>query len=115
MNKKDFILIITILTISLIFLLPNKINSKTKKAIVYYDNEIIMQIPLDKKTTYTVEGYLGEVIIETDINKVRISKETSNYHLCSKQGYVSNAIPLICLPNKVVVQIKEENIDTIIG
>lgn len=108
MNKKDVLLIFIVLIISLLFIFkPN--NNNNKYALVYYEDKVILKVKLDKHEKYRVKGYLGEVVIETDIGKVRVSEETSKYHLCSKQGYVSNGIPIVCLPNKIIIKIEEES------
>lgn len=106
MNKKDVLLIFIVLIISLLFIFkPN--NNNNKYALVYYEDKVILKVKLDKHEKYSVKGYLGEVVIETDIDKVRVSEETSKYHLCSKQGYVSNNVPIVCLPNKIIIKIEE--------
>lgn len=108
MNKKDVLLIFVVLIISLLFIFkPN--NNNNKYALVYYEDKVILKVKLDKHQKYSVKGYLGDVIIETDIGKVRVSEETSKYHLCSKQGYVSNNVPIVCLPNKIIIKIEEES------
>lgn len=107
MNKKDVLLIFVVLIISLLFIF--KPNNNNKYALVYYEDKVILKVKLDKHEKYRVKGYLGEVVIETDIDKVRVSEETSKYHLCSKQGYVSNGIPIVCLPNKIIIKIEEES------
>lgn len=108
MNKKDVLLIFVVLIISLLFIFkPN--NNNNKYALVYYEDKVILKVKLDKHQKYSVKGYLGDVIIETDIDKVRVSEETSKYHLCSKQGYASNNVPIVCLPNKIIIKIEEES------
>lgn len=109
MNKKDVLLIFVVLIISLLFIFKPNNNDNNKYALVYYEDKVILKVKLDKHQKYSVKGYLGDVIIETDIDKVRVSEETSKYHLCSKQGYVSNGIPIVCLPNKIIIKIEEES------
>jgi len=118
MSKNDLILIFGILII-VVFAIE-LINNKQKgnlQAEVYYKNDIILTIDLDSKNEYTVNGDLGQVIIETDINKIRVKQENSPLHLCSKQGWVENAnIPIVCLPNKIVIEIKsKEKLDAVVG
>lgn len=108
MNKKDIILIVILIVISLSFVVPS--NGDTKYAFVYYEDKVILKVKLDKHEKYIVKGYLGDVIIETDINRVKVSKETSKYHLCSIQGYVSNSMPIVCLPNKIIVKIEDSSV-----
>lgn len=109
MNKKDVLLIFVVLIISLLFVFKPNNNDNNKYALVYYEDKVILKVKLDKHEKYRVKGYLGEVVIETDIGKVRVNEETSKYHLCSKQGYVSNNVPIVCLPNKIIIKIEEES------
>lgn len=119
MKKSDIILIISLLIISLIGIIFINTSSKdSKTAYVYYDNQEILKIPLNIKKTYTVKGYLDDVVIETDIGKIRVKQETSPRHLCQKWGWISNEYtPIICLPNKIVIKIKtnESKIDTVVS
>lgn len=87
MNKKDVLLIFIVLIISLIFIIKPNVGSKY--ALVYYEDKVILKVKLDKHEKYRVKGYLGEVVIETDIGKVRVNEETSMYH------YVQNRVTLV--------------------
>ena len=110
MNKKDVLLIFIVLIISLLFIFFFIYNNNNNKyALVYYEDKVILKVKLDRHQKYSVKGYLGDVVIETDIDKVRVGEETSKYHLCSKQGYVSNNVPIVCLPNKIIIKIEEES------
>lgn len=118
MNKNDVILITIIIIICLIMLSFMTNSNSNQSAVIYYNDEIILEVPLNKKEEYQVNGYLGVLLVETDINKVRVKKETSPKHLCSLQGWVDNSYtPIICLPNRIVIKIKnsDNNIDTVVG
>lgn len=113
MNKNDMILVISIITISLVlwFLLSNINQDKATKAYVYYNSKLIETIDLTKNEVlnYKVNGYNGEVLIETKLNQIRVKKEISPHHLCSKQGWVSTTLePIICLPNKIVIKLASD-------
>lgn len=117
MNRYDKALMIFILTTSLVMYagLEWFVRSTTSDqvvAVVYsYDKEIL-RIDLSVDKSYTVQGALGEVLIEVAGGKVRVEKETSPYHLCSIQGWVQYAnIPIVCLPNHIVIMIKNGTID----
>ncbi len=118
MKKSDLYLVIITILISIILIIYLNVNTTSSNvAYVYYNNKEILRLDLNIKSEYTVEGYIDDVVIETDIGKVRVKKETSPKHLCSKQGWVSNAYtPIICLPNKIVIKIdnKENQVDTVV-
>jgi len=118
MNKKDISLIIIVLIISLIGFLFLKVNKKEGNvANVYYENKVILSIDLNDKTerTYEVEGYNGIVSIKTLNGKVKVLEENSPKHLCSKQGFISNAYEsIICLPNKIIIKIEDNSLDGVV-
>lgn len=115
MNKNDIKLIIIILIIVVIcFIFYFMNNKQANKALVYYESDVILEIDLSKNDTYEVMGENGKVIIEVNNNQIRVKEENSPYHLCQKQGYISNTNEtLICLPNKIIIELPgEDNIDT---
>ncbi|MBR1376817.1 MAG: NusG domain II-containing protein [Bacilli bacterium] len=119
MNKYDIILTLIILIIGItIFCLFKIGNNNPKEAIVYYDGDIVLKIDLSdhELRTYTIEGFNGDVVIETIDGKIRVVEEESPKHLCSIQGYISTSYEsIICLPNKVVVEINDSiDVDTIV-
>lgn len=113
MNKSDFkLIIIVIFIIVTIFLIRFLTTSKGNTVLVYYDNKLVLEKDLNIDNTYTVEGYLGEVVIEVKNKKVRVVKENSPKHICSKEGYIKDSSkPLICLPNKIVIKISDKDND----
>lgn len=122
MNKSDSILIFSIILVSLILwlLLSNISQGEVTKAYVYYNSKLIKTIDLTKNELleYKVDGYNGEVLIETKLNQIRVKKEMSPHHLCSKQGWVSTTLEtIVCLPNKIVIKLasdKRSELDAIV-
>jgi len=116
MNKSDTKLIIIILLFCFIILLiSNLFKTKGEVANVYYNNKIILKINLSKNFEYDVKGYNGNIHIIVNNNRIKVSKESSLYHLCSKQGYISNSNETItCLPNKIVIKITNSKLDVIV-
>lgn len=116
MNKKDIVLCISIIIISLvIYIMYNLQPQNASKVVVYYENSIVLEADLNINSEYTVKGYNGDVSIIVKDNKVKVSDEISPYHLCSRQGYISKSYEtIICLPNKIVINIENsDEIDTI--
>ncbi len=80
---------------------------ENKEVVVQVRNEEVLRVSLWENAAYTVQGKLGEVLVEVKDGRVRVEKENSPYHYCSIQGYVSDpATAIICLPNEVVVTIE---------
>lgn len=116
-NKNDIILIISLFIISLILIITLNLSKvKGKFANIYYNNKLILKIDLNINSTYKVKGYNGDVIIKVKDKKIKVDSENSPYHLCSKKGYISKTYEsIICLPNKIVIEISGKNeLDTVI-
>jgi len=113
MNKSDIKLILIILIFSFLLLIFMN-NKKNNYAFVYYDNKEILKIDLNINKDYSVNGFNGEVIIEVKDNKLRVKKEDSPQHICSKQGFVDKG-SVVCLPNKIVINFETEELDAIVG
>ena len=113
MNKNDKLLIIILLLALLIVLIIIKLSASfsNKIANVYYENEIILKIDLSSdEQEYVVKGYNGDVKIRAGNGKVKVIEETSDKHLCSKQGYIEESYEMIvCLPNKIVIKITSDD------
>ena len=117
MNRQDKILIIGILITSLLLYgtmewFVRSTTSGQTVAVVTYKDEEILRIDMKVDDTYVVQGTLGEVFIEVENGRIRVEKETSPYHLCSIQGWVEYAnVPIVCLPNHIVVMIQNSGED----
>jgi len=115
MNQNDKKLIfITLIIAGLILLIFTFIKEEGTQAIIYHGNKVIQTIDLSIDNLYQIEGDLGKVDIEVKNHKIRVVEENSPYHLCSKQGYISNSSEtIICMPNRIMIEIVGENsIDT---
>ena len=67
---------------------------------------LILSVPLDIDSEYTVEGALGDVVLEVKDGKIRVKSENSPKNICSKEGYIGDSSrTLICLPNKIIIKI----------
>lgn len=118
MKKADKILIVCIMIAAVLLIFPIlKQAPQSYTATVTVKNKEVLKIDLLKDDTYTVKGTLGDVHIQVKNQKIRVTQEKSPHHLCSKQGYVSDAnTPIVCLPNETVVQIdsQKHSQDTIV-
>ncbi|MDM8157901.1 NusG domain II-containing protein [Amedibacillus dolichus] len=119
MKRADKLCILVIMAACVLFYVPLWFayeGTEANEVVVQVRNEEVLRVPLWEDGTYPVEGKLGEVLVEVNEGRVRVEKETSPYHYCSIQGYVSDpSTPIICLPNEVVVTIEgseEGTVDT---
>lgn len=112
MNKADKIFLAILLVVSIalygsIQWLVSASTSDQKVAVVTYKDKEVLRIDMKNDGTYTVDGTLGDVIIEVKDNKIRVQEETSPYNICSIQGWVEYArVPIVCLPNHVMILIQ---------
>lgn len=117
MNKSDIKLIIfVILIVVLTIIIINLNKSKGNTVEVYYEDDLVLSMDLYTDNIYTVKGLLGDVVIEVKDKKVRVVKENSPKNICSKEGYISDSTkPLICLPNKIVIKIvQDDDVDGVV-
>ncbi len=106
MKWTDFVLIVVLLVTSVLFITTSKVSNGT--VIIQYENKIIGRYPinLDKKITF--KGALGKMEIEIKNGKVRMRESKCPLQLCIKQGWISSpSVPIVCVPNKVIVYIKD--------
>lgn len=103
-----FVLILTI--ISLGFIKTQALSNDNKYISVQVNGEEIKKIIYDEKIigkTIPIETKYGYNLLEIGDNKVRVIEASCPDKIDVKQGYISNiGETIICLPNKLVVEIK---------
>lgn len=116
MNKSDLKLVIVLLIVSIIGVFAFKLIGKSGgNALVYHDGELIKTIDLSIDNRYVVNGDNGDVVIVVSGGKIKVDEENSPLHLCSKQGYISNTYEsIVCLPNKIVINISGDELDAVV-
>ena len=113
MNRNDIILIVIICLIIILLLITYK-PSNSNTANVYYDNKLIKKILLDKDDNYIVNGENGPVYIMVKNKKIKVTNETSPLHLCQNTEIEKKGEAIICLPNKIVIKIEDDELDGIV-
>ncbi len=119
LTKGDKILIVTVIIINILALwfvrnaafnygekyISIQVNGEEIKKITFDKNMVGKQIPI--KTEY------GYNLIEIGDEKVRVVEADCPDKLDVKQGYISRVGEVIvCLPNKLVIEIKGEAVET---
>lgn len=112
MNKYDIRLIIIILIIILLVLFFTKKDNNY--ANVYYNDKLILKIDLSIDKEYNVDGYNGIVKLKVKNNKIKVTEETSKLHVCSKVDWTNSGV-IVCLPNKIVINFSNNELDTTSG
>jgi hypothetical protein len=114
MKKLDYVVIIALIVISLLssgIILYSSANKKYQSQYVEISvkGSLYKKIPLDSATeeTIDVKTELGENVIGISKGLVRIMDADCPDKICIKDGTISRpGQSLVCLPNKLVVEIK---------
>ena len=105
--KKDFLLIVIILSISALSFLANRIFSSAPalRAEVSVDGQAVHTLILNQDGEVLVQGFAGgfnRIIIES--GTVFVSEASCPDKICVHQGKVSHTgETIVCLPNRVTV------------
>ena len=106
MKKKDMILIVAVLAISLISLAAIKMTQKDgKEVIVTVDGKEVYKTSIKKDQIYQIPEENGTNVMQIKDGKVTMIEATCPDHYCMKQKAVDeHGGSIICLPNKVVIE-----------
>lgn len=113
MKKNEKIFIVVIFLIALVFIVLNRINSKDKVMVsVKNASDIpLLTFNINEDNYYTIQGDYGIFNIEVKDGKCRAVDVECPNQICVHTGWISvdNPVPIICLPNNLIVSIDEEN------
>ena len=113
MNKNDIKMLLIVSACILVLLTFQLFKKNATYAYVYHGSELVLKVDLGINKSYIVIGDNGEVKISVNNHRIKVDNETSTYHLCSKQGYISKkGESIICLPNRIIIELPNEDIDT---
>ena len=100
----DFVILIFLLVLS-IFLVKKSFLKKYGKVKVNA-NGTEYEYSLSQDGIYKVKGALGITVIEIKNKKVRILDSSCPNKTCVNQDFAN---PIVCLPNKVIIQLEIES------
>lgn len=111
------VLIITLALASLLWILCKTDTDKQITADIYQNGVLLQSISLDNVTeayTFTVTGENGcRNEIEVRPGSIGIVSADCPDKLCVHQGFISSSLlPITCLPNRLVIQIRADGWDT---
>ena len=76
---------------------------------VSHDGKVIKRINLDTVTSpyeFTVTGERGSNTVRVESGRICVVDASCPDHVCVNTGWISDgAIPIVCLPNKLVIQV----------
>ena len=111
-RRMDFILIAVVMLIALISaVIVYLTHNKGDMAVIKVDGNIVNELSLSDNTTITIEGYQGGSNTVSIIDgKAYVSEADCPDEICVKTGGISRAgETIVCLPHRVVVEIKSSN------
>lgn len=112
LKKLDYVIILVLIVITILsslgtFLLSRR-HYDEKYVVISVDGKLYRELPLDKNTeTINIKSSKGTNVVQITGGKVRILEADCPDKICIKDGSISEpGQMLVCLPNKVVVQVK---------
>lgn len=115
----DFVVIIVLVIITIgssgLAIYNSQKSYKNKYVEIELKGKLYKKLPLDNSTKeqIKVQTDLGENVIEIANGKVRIIDADCKDKICIKDGAINKpGSVLVCLPHKLVVQIKGDNTES---
>lgn len=105
LTPADIILIIILILVSIFFLFSFHRKNRTEKVKIFRHNQLLGEYSLQKQRLIELGD---EVVIEIKDGKVRIKSSDCEHQYCVKQGW-SNSLPIICVPNEILIVIKSKD------
>ena len=68
------------------------------------DGNVIRTVDLNKDDTFTIQSKWGENTIVVENGTIRVDTASCPDHVCVEQGACSGGIPIVCLPNRLVIR-----------
>ena len=114
-NKYDIGLIVSIIIISLFFILyggRDAVISNSKTAYIYSNNKLVGEYVLtdDYKDVVNIESETGYNIMHIENGQIWIHEACCHNKICIYQGKISkNGEMIVCIPNRMFIKIVDEN------
>ena len=102
LTLSDKILIIFILLLTILLSVNFSHRPKNAIAKIYYKNELVGRFYLKKNQIINIDKGIKAEIKD---GKIKMIESTCKNKFCIKEGW-SNTIPIICVPNKVIIKIE---------
>jgi len=111
------VVIISILLIGIFLTFPAISSLSPKTVLVFEDNRIIAEYPIDQNRTFDVKGKMGTIKVKVQNRSVSVCSSPCPHQLCIRQGHISKTnSQIVCIPNHILITIdakKGEKIDAV--
>lgn len=112
MKKKwPFILAVGILIIGILGSILVLRTPNTNMVEIVQDGKVLYQLDLSQVENQTIEvEYDGRInTIQIQNGRIRMLEADCPDHTCVQMGWLNSSMPIVCLPNHLVIQFSEEN------
>ena len=111
MKKKDMILIVAVLAISLISFAAIKMTQKDgKEVIVTVEGKEVYKTSIKKDQIYQIPEKNGTNVMQIKDGKVTMKKADCKDQICADHKAIEKSgETIVCLPHKVVIEIRSED------
>ncbi|NLZ45058.1 MAG: NusG domain II-containing protein [Clostridiales bacterium] len=104
-------LIIILLSAFVYFIIQGK-SQQGKAVEIYVNGELIDTVSLEKDRTFFINNEFGKNEIRIKNQKISIISASCENKVCISQGEVhTSTAPLVCVPNKLVIQVINDETD----
>ena len=87
------------------FVIMNNAGFSAPKAEIYQNGELIKTVELSENTEFTVTCAEGFNVITVEDGKICVSSADCPDKVCVKQGKISGAVPIVCLPHRLEIRV----------
>lgn len=87
------------------FVIMNNAEFNAPKAEIYQNGELIKTVELSENTEFTVTCAEGFNVITVEDGKICVSSADCPDKICVKQGKISGAVPIVCLPHRLEIRV----------
>jgi len=121
MKKGDIVIIILVISLSLTLVsmnfLKNRSNNHELKGIIYYNGQIYKEVNLNKDQEFEIVTDIGRNLVKVHDNGIEIIEADCETQVCVETKIANkNGQMVVCLPNKIVIQViggQEDKLDGI--
>ena len=82
---------------------------KNNMAEVWSEGNLIQSVSLAEDQSLTVETERGVNVITVRNGKIAVTQADCPDGYCMKRGFCNGGMPIVCLPNRLVIRFSEKN------
>lgn len=118
MNKTKVLIaiIVSVFILSLIWCAVILLKPKSNIVTIKQNGEVIYTLDLSKEKdrTFEIEYEGSKNTCEIKNHEIRIIDADCPDKVCIKTGWLKNGVPIVCLPNKLVIEFSDSEVDNVV-